>query len=379
MAMEGTGLKTVRDELDSIDRKMLQLLQQRDSLVREVAKIKGGSRASIQAAHREASMLARLEIASKELNLDADFVKELWSLIIWHAKQSQRDFLGLKTFLPTEPIPADTLRRNLRELAGHQAKSWDRQYVVAASSDAIGAYLAREAKYLRQVLRKLPDKELALDLGCATGQVTERIHEDFDQVRAFDVSLEMIEEANRRKSDWGVSVSFENEDLEKGIPAKDGRASLVVAGMGTASELGRNIVREVARVLKPGGRALLSFYNKDALLTHWFYPWPTTVRARLNDYNDTLEVWTADNVYTVRAYGRTVREVRQEMDAAGLHLDYVETYPTLLAIAPRIFFQRPELHEFIDAAGQIDEHLASSDCLVSRGTYLLALVKKGRD
>jgi hypothetical protein len=79
-------------------------------------------------------------------------------------------------------------------------------------------------------------------------------------------------------------VSFEQRDLDETIPLADSSVSFAVANFGAASELRPDLLNELQRLLKAGGKALLSYYNKDALVNHWIYPWPATIHSHLNPY-----------------------------------------------------------------------------------------------
>ena len=284
------SLDEIRDRLDLGDTQMLEWLATRANLVREVARIKEAKGASLQAADREASMFARKQIQCRVLGLDFDYVAELVSLMIWHSKQIECDELGRDTFLDTEPVPPARLHAQLLELTAAEAPRYD-EYCRGEDADAVSSYIDREFEWIEAAAGEAPDRAFALDLGCATGQVAEFLQSRFERVRGFDISPSMIEHA-RGRCDWNPGVELEVRDLDAGIPAADGTVSFAVANFGAASELAADLPREIARVLRPGGVALLSWYNRDALVNDWFYPWPSTVHSHLNPHNDTLEVWS---------------------------------------------------------------------------------------
>ncbi|MCH9674541.1 MAG: methyltransferase domain-containing protein, partial [Gammaproteobacteria bacterium] len=289
-------LEEIRDRLDLGDTQMLEWLATRANLVREVARIKDAKNASLQAADREASMFAKKQIQCRVHGLDFDYVSEIVSLMIWHSKQIECDELDRDTFLNTEPVPTQELRSQLLKLTEIEAPRYD-EFCRGENSDAVSAYLDRERTWLERLCEELGSDGLALDLGCATGQITEFLQGRFSQVRAFDISEHMIAHARERCA-WQDSVSFEVCDLDDPIPVADESVNLVVANFGVASELRADLLSEVRRVLKPGGRAFLSYYNRDALVNHWIYPWPATIHSHLNPHNDTLEVWSGDSVFT---------------------------------------------------------------------------------
>ena len=366
------SLDEIRDRLDLGDTQMLEWLATRASLVREVARIKGAKGASLQAADREAAMFARKQIQCRVLGLDFDYVAELVSLMIWHSKQIECDELGRDTFLDTEPVPPARLHAQLLELTAAEAPRYD-EYCRGEDADAVSSYIDREFEWIEAAAGEAPDRTFALDLGCATGQVAQFLQSRFERVRGFDISPAMIEHA-RARCDWDPGVELEVRDLDAGIPVEDGTVSFAVANFGAASELAADLPREIARVLRPGGTALLSWYNRDALVNDWFYPWPATVHSHLNPHNDTLEVWSGESVYTIRARAMTVDEARNACASAGLEFRVAGTYPTLQPILPAFVVRNSRARALYDTCRQLDDHLAAPG--IDRGSFIIAAASR---
>jgi hypothetical protein len=136
-------------------------------------------------------------------------------------------------------------------------------------------------------------------------------------------------------------------------------------------------VYELQRLLKPGGKALLSYYNKDALVNHWIYPWPATIHSHLNPYNDTLEVWSGNSVYTIRARAETVAGLSNACDAAGLQARICETYPTMQPIFPGFIVHNQRARKAYEIGQQLGACLAGPE--IGRGTYIIVIVTKVPD
>lgn len=104
-----------------------------------------------------------------------------------------------------------------------------------------------------------------LDLGCGTGRHTAWLVEAGASVTAVDFSEGMLAEARRKPG--MESVHFIAHDLHKPLPIPSDRFDLVVSGL-VLEHLRdvKNFLAEVARVLKPGGRAVVSAMHPSMFL-----------------------------------------------------------------------------------------------------------------
>lgn len=367
-------LEKIRERLDALNWQMMLILVERLLLVKEVAtqkKAKGNG--VIHAPSREAEIFDRMVDYCRVLGLDPDYVLEIVSLMIAHAKDAECDVLGVDTFLDTNAKHKEDLRENLLQLTSVVASQYSYNYCDGHGADAVRSYLNREQRLMSDSISNLSQKGLAIDLGCAVGRTAEFLEQHFSLVQGFDVSPQMVKQAHMRKH-WGEHVEFEATDLEERIPADDDSVSFVVADFGSASEVSQNLIQEVSRVLKKGGKGFLSFYNANAISNLWYYPWPSTLRAHLNTYNNTIEVWYQDKVYTIQGNGMTAPSLQHECSRHGLNVEWVETYPTFLSIVPRFFFGSSRYQSLVQAVTEVDDTLARQDPY--RGTYLTALVTK---
>lgn len=367
-------LEKIRDRLDALNWQTLLILSERLMLVREVAtqkKAKGDG--VIHAPSREAAIFDRTIDHCRVLGLDANYVLEIVSLMIAHAKDAECDVLGVETFLDTRPKKPEDLRADLLKLTAATAPNYSPDYCEGQGSDAVQSHLGRERNLLEQSIDALANKKLAIDLGCANGKATEFLEGHFSRVRAFDICPQMIDHARTRRL-WPSHVEFETADLEEGIPQDDASVSFAVANFGAASEVSQRLLPELSRTLENDGKAFLSFYNADAISNLWYYPWPSTMRAHLNVHNNTLEVWYQDRVYTVQGAGMTVMMLQEACGLHGLEVEWVETYPTFLSIVPRFFFGSSRFRPLVEAVTEVDEAMARK--APYRGTHLTALVRK---
>lgn len=96
-----------------------------------------------------------------------------------------------------------------------------------------------------------------VDLGCGTGRHALWLAAAGAKVTALDFSEGMLDEA--RKKSGGDAVRFIAHDLHQPLPFPDGRFDLAVSGLVLEhlSDLDA-FFREVCRMLRPGGRAVIS-------------------------------------------------------------------------------------------------------------------------
>jgi SAM-dependent methyltransferase len=139
--------------------------------------------------------------------------------------------------------------------------------------------------------------------------------------------------------------------------------------LGTASDVRdiKGVIAEIRRVLKPGGRFFLSFYNREALAYRWeFIPWPLGLVASVNIYKHCLEVHdpTKGGKMSVYAQAYTTKEV-EELLAGSDDLRLI-TYPAISAITPSVLFEnQPDAEGTFEA---VDRTLLDSNM----GAYIIA-------
>jgi len=97
---------------------------------------------------------------------------------------------------------------------------------------------------------------VVVDLGCGTGQIIERLSPFVSKVVGVDNTPAMLKAARRRLGD-GANIDLRLGDLEA-LPLADAEvdAALMVLALSYVAEP-LLCVRELARVLKPGGRAVV--------------------------------------------------------------------------------------------------------------------------
>jgi SAM-dependent methyltransferase len=152
---------------------------------------------------------------------------------------------------------------------------------VAGSYDRVAdEYVARIYDELRhkpldrQLLDRFADSVrevgLACDMGCGPGQVARYLHEQGVQICGVDLSPEMIVRARRLNS----GIDFQQGDM-LALDVEDGAWASIAAFYSIIHIPRGDVVRalrELRRVLRPGGRLLLTFHIGDEVkhLEEWW-------------------------------------------------------------------------------------------------------------
>lgn len=123
--------------------------------------------------------------------------------------------------------------------------------------------LGRERVFRETVLRlaRLEPGELVLDVGCGTGTLAiaaKRYVGPMGTVHGIDASPEMLARAQRKASKAGLDVVF-GKAAAQALPFPDAQFDAVLTTImlhHLPRKAREQCVREIRRVLKPGGRAL---------------------------------------------------------------------------------------------------------------------------
>ncbi|MEO5898050.1 MAG: metalloregulator ArsR/SmtB family transcription factor [Vicinamibacterales bacterium] len=190
---------------------------------------------------------SRREATSRYYTLAPDergpVAKRLWALL--------REQVGTTA-------SADQDARRLKSVLGRrQSKSQEFFESAAGQWDKLRADLYGRGSHL-QALPALLDSTWAVgDLGCGTGQVAAALAPFVNRVIAVDRSGEMLQTARKRLKEF-VNVDVRRGELET-LPIEDAEldaATLLLVLNHLADPAAA--LHEAARVLKPGGRLLIS-------------------------------------------------------------------------------------------------------------------------
>ncbi len=361
------NLDELGQQLGHLDHLLIEVLARRMQVAREVESFKRGSNQPILRQDVEAKRLDQAAGWAQRAGLNPDFARSILYQAIAESCRVQVGQLQSPPVVEEWKSEADYhegLKRNLITLTERWAPGYDLEY--RDGYPATQHYIAFERRVIAEQVEQLNDRSVAVDLGCATGITAVWLAESFEQTIGYDLSPAMIAKA-QEKGGGRRNVQFVTADVEEPIPLRDASVSLVIMNFGTASDVLnlQGVVREIERILAPGGRFCLSFYNAEALVYRWrMLPWNISLAAQINLEKHCLEVHCGDAILPIYARPYTVPEV-EALFGGSLVLDRCQTYPTLASILPSDIFESVEV---ADSVTHLDNQLASS----ALGAYILA-------
>lgn len=354
-------LKISGDRLAIVDDMIFRLIRTRMSIAGDVAAFKKKTGEPIFRSGIEDARIEKVRRLAEEIGLNPHFAESiLYFLIDESCKQQMIQLQSGET--ATQELPDDldarfkVFRHNLIELTRTIAGSYN---ASTKEHPATALYLDFEKAQVLKQIKQLNKTSVALDLGCGAGRMAAFLGDHFETVIGYDLSQHMV--ATASNAGYGNHISFEQTDLEEGIPLEDESVSFVVCSLGTASDI-RNatrLIHEVSRVLQKDGRFLFSFYNKDALMYHSsFLPWETGLAAQINLDENCLTVHFGGKDFRIYARAYSWSEIEAVLTGTLLYPDSYLTHPTITSIIPSSLLKnKPEV---ITSMGHIDSSLATN-------------------
>ncbi|MEZ4828486.1 MAG: class I SAM-dependent methyltransferase [Bacteroidia bacterium] len=172
----------------------------------------------------------------------------------------------------------DNLARNSANLQTQVARIKDRQPLPEAQTRRIAGYIAQQ-------LDLQPGHSL-LDVCCGNGTLTRLLAENSLTVRGVDISPEQINQANIHSS--APNISYQVADatqLTSQVQEKFDRINLYFSFQYLDSyKKGRAAIREMATLLKPGGKILIGDVPDHAKLSVFFPSQMARFRYRISHF-----------------------------------------------------------------------------------------------
>ncbi len=372
-------IEQLGSRIGMVDHLILALVANRMNLALNVGSLKKSEDKIIYDRKREKNRLDTARyLAVNGLGLDDNFAHALLYMIIDESCKQQMIQVQNKDFVPVDTKTDEEwyqhLKSNLLKLTAAVAQSYDEAY--DRSHFAVGAYRTFEDACILSEIHKTRTRELAIDLGCGTGAQSVRLAEYFTRVIGYDMSPDMIGVARKKLSSMQTNVAFEEWDLENGIPSSipDASVSFAIMNLGTASDVRdiKKLMSEMSRVLRRGGRYLLSFYNAEALVYSWeFLPWPDGLRAEINAAKSCLDVRLGNETFSVYAKSFTKREIESLlMPELSVGVEFA-SYPTVSAILPNQLFG-PGSVKAQETVAELDQTLST----LNYGAYTIVTGQK---
>lgn len=211
--------------------------------------------------------------------------------------------------------------------------AWDAHYDDAGGGESI-LFRRSHERALEAVLEVAARADVWLDAGCGTGRLAEAAARRGLRVLALDLDNAMLGAARRRfdaaRGDL-AHAPLPGRARAEALPLATGSVNGVVAAslFGCLAEPERTL-REFARVLRPGGHAVLTFTNRSSLLLRFNYRLPRAWRTSApgGTTSGTFALYDADEVtrqlhqcglepITVRCYNHLIHLGRWLMPPPG--------------------------------------------------------------
>jgi 3-deoxy-7-phosphoheptulonate synthase len=92
--MERLGIPSLRDEIDRVDRALIQLVARRLHSSVEIAKIKAAKELPMYSPEREKELIEEAVADAAALGVEREYIENLMNLILTHSRAAQREALG---------------------------------------------------------------------------------------------------------------------------------------------------------------------------------------------------------------------------------------------------------------------------------------------
>ena len=288
---------------------------------------------------RENELLQRYENMAIENWEDPELVKMLIWYLMFAGKAKQLQILWKDSVYGKEYIDDNTLLDNLLQLTWRVAETYDIYWEGFGGTIMIREL---ETNFIREVAWSIWKKDIAIDLWSANGHIVRELQQIwFKNTIWYDICPEMLKQANAKST--GDNISFQEANLFEGIPHDNQSVDFIVSNFWSASEVNKDIIPEVDRVLRTWGKAVLSFYNSNSITQSWWQPLQNWIEPILNPKSQILEVPILDKdappkVYKLYAKPYSLDEIMSKITTSWLNLEKVWSFSPALTMTPPTFY-----------------------------------------
>jgi len=193
-----------------------------------------------------------------------------------------------KSFTKYDAFPGDRIRSQRLIL---ERKSRMQRFFndIAEKWDSLKQDVFGDFDLNARIIEKVDNCGVAVDLGCGTGELLLSLSSRADRVIGVDSSPNMLKQARQKTVAAQDRVDLRLGEMEH-LPVRDGEADLAIANMVLHHlVMPAAAIREIHRILKPGGRLLIADFEKhDVEMVREKYgdPW-------LGFEQDEIQQWLA--------------------------------------------------------------------------------------
>lgn len=171
---------------------------------------------------------------------------------------------------------ADAMRQDwdarARKDAFHYIATWRNQWDPGTFFESGEEDYRKLVAPVLSAARFAPQGKSMLELGCGAGRMTRAFAQTFSRVYAFDISPEMLHRAktlfpDANNIEWTLGNGSNLSPVSD--CAVDFAFSYIVLHHMPSRDLALNYIREMLRVLKPGGRFLFQFSTLRTPTMNW--------------------------------------------------------------------------------------------------------------
>jgi ArsR family transcriptional regulator len=201
----------------------------------------------------------------------------VWGLYFIVKNGPARRFIDSVSYLfDDDPLLGNDLQRAIRAVEERTQNTRRFFNTMADSWDRLKQQIIGDFDLSRVIFNNLGRYEVAVDLGCGTGDLLEGLRYYAAKVIGVDSAPGMLEEARKRFSEGNHGIDIRLGEIEH-LPLGDNEADLAVISL-VLQYLPRpeTAVSEVSRVLRAGGDFILADFEQHANTTlratygvHW--------------------------------------------------------------------------------------------------------------